>query len=652
MGVAFAVPCAFAGDSAPDWLRALAREKLPDYPDNPIAVQLVDEVQTTVSGSGEIETRHRIAYKLLRPESRDEYGLAAVPFDNQTKITSFSAWTIAADGHEYALKDKDALETSLTTYEVFSDVKAKFLKYSAADPGNVVGYEFVQKQRPFVFEDDWEFQDKIPLRHGRLILQVPAGWEYTARWFNYPDQKPQVSGNQYTWEVTDVPAVDVEPEMPSRVAVAGWVGLKYFPTDPAMRARTTGTWNDLGLWYAGLTQPTRNASPEIKQKVAELTSNLSDPIAKIRALAEFAQQKIRYAAIEFGIGGYQPHLASDIFTHQYGDCKDKATLLITMLHEAGIEAYYVVVFDERGIVRPDYPSMHFNHAITAIKLPDSIDSSALYAVVNHPKLGRILFFDPTNEYVPLGYLPTYLQANYGLVVGPDGGTILQMPLLPPSTNRLLRTGKFTLTPTGDLWGDVQEVEWGGPAASRREDFLTAQPSKRAEILENFLGSFLTNYTLTGASVGNLDKYGESLVVSYKFASPGYATNAGGMLFLRPRIVGDKYTNYLTLFANGKPRKYPVEFDEATRQDDVFDIALPAGYVVEGLPQPVQAQCDYATYKSETEFADGILHYKRTFEIKDVIVPTDKLPVIRDFLQKVAADQQSAAVLRRVASATN
>ena len=418
-----AAPHAGAADSAPDWLRTLAHEKLPDYPDNPIAVQLIDEYQTTVLDSGEIDTRHRIAYKLLRPEARNEYGGAAVPFDNETKVISFNAWTITADGHEYALKDKDSLETSLTTYEVFSDIKAKFLKYSGADPGNVVGYEYVQKQRPFVFEDDWGFQDKIPLRHGRLILKLPAGWEYTARWFNCAEQQPQISGNQYTWEVNDVPAVDVEPEMPSPFAVAGWVGLKYFPRDPAMRARTTGSWNDLGLWYAGLTQSTRNPSPEIKQKVTELTSGISDPVAKMRALTDFAQRKIRYAAIEFGIGGYQPHLASDIFAHQYGDCKDKATLLITMLHEVGIEAYYVVVFDERGIVRPDYPSMHFNHVITAIKLPDGVDNASLYAVVNDPKLGRLLFFDPTNEYVPLGYLPWYLQDNHGLVVTSQGGSL-------------------------------------------------------------------------------------------------------------------------------------------------------------------------------------------------------------------------------------
>jgi hypothetical protein len=69
-------------------------------------------------------------------------------------------------------------------------------------------------------------------------------------------------------------------------------------------------------------------------------------------------------------------------------------------------------------------------------------------------------------------------------------------------------------------------------------------------------------------------------------------------------------------------------------------------VVDGLPAPVQADCEYATYRSEIKVTEDVLHYQRTFEIKGVMVPTEKLPEIWRFLQQVAADQQSAAALRR------
>jgi len=298
------------------------------------------------------------------------------------------------------------------------------------------------------------------------------------------------------------------------------------------------------------------------------------------------------------------------------------------------------------VIHPDYPSIYMNHMILAIRLPDSIPDATLYAVVHDPKLGRLLIFDPTNEHVPLGYLPWYLQDSYGLLMAPDGGHLLSLPLLPPATNRLLRTAKFDLSATGDLSGEIREMEWGGPAAQQREEFLGVQPAKRVEIFDHFLANFLNNFSLTGATLGNLEQYDQNLMVDYKFVSAGYATSAGDLLFVRPRVVGDKNTGTLRLFAEHKPRKYPIQFEEATRQDDVFDITLPIGYVVDGLPKPVQVNCDYASYKSETKVADGVLHYKRTFEITDVMVPTEKLPAVRDFLQQVVADQQSSVVLRR------
>jgi transglutaminase-like putative cysteine protease len=641
------VPPARAADSAPDWLRAAAQQKLPDYDEDTVAVILLDETQTTVHDNGEIDTLHRGAIRLLRPEARREYGGIEVPFDKERKIAYLKAWTIESTGHEIAVGEKDAIEHGYLSDLEYEDVRVKALQFPEANPGNVVGYEYVQRGRPYVFEDNWWFQDPSPVVTARFELQLPAGWEVTTNWFNYPEQRAQTPApNQYQWEVKNLPGVEVEPDMPPWKAVAGWAGVKYFPRDPAMRAKSSGSWQDVGLWYDGLTQSSRASSPGIQEKVAELTSGISDPLQKMRALTVYMQKSIRYMAVEIGIGGWQPHPATEVFAHQYGDCKDKATLLSAMLHEIGIESYYLAVDDRRGVIHPDYPSIYMDHMILAIRLPDGFPEADLYAVVNDPKLGRLLIFDPTNEHVPLGYLPWYLQDNYGLAMAPDGGHLISLPLLPPATNRLLRTAKFDLSPTGDLSGKVQELEWGGPAARERAEFLEAQPSKRVEIFDRFLANFLNDFKLTSASLGNLDEYDRNFALDYTFVSPGYASAAGNLLFVRPRVVGDESTGMLHLFTEQKPRKYPIEFEEATRQDDLFDITLPAGYVVDGLPEPVQADCPYASYHSEVKVSDGVLHYKRTFEIKDVMVPTEKLPEIRSFLQQVAADQQSAAVLRR------
>ena len=132
-----------AADSAPDWLRTTAQEKLPAYVDEPIAVVLLDEFQIAVQDNGEIEVRHRVAYKLLRPEARNRYGYAAVNFDNQTKVSSLKAWTITSDGHEFALSDKDVMETALSGDAFFSDDRTKVLRFPEANAGSIVGYEYV-----------------------------------------------------------------------------------------------------------------------------------------------------------------------------------------------------------------------------------------------------------------------------------------------------------------------------------------------------------------------------------------------------------------------------------------------------------------------------------------------------------------------------
>jgi transglutaminase-like putative cysteine protease len=630
-------------DSAPDWLRVAAHETLPENPKDAVAVILLDDQQTTVKDNGEIETRYRRAYKILRPEAREDYSGITVEFDSQSKISFFKAWTITADGRELELKEKDALEASATSYEVFSDIRLKYIKFSAADPGNIVGYEYVQKRRPFMFEDNWSFQTTIPTRRARFSLQLPLGWEFTNYWANFPKKEPQTpTNNLYTWEIENIPAVEIEPDMPPFLAVEGRMDIKYFPRDPNLRAKSSGTWNDIGVWYASLTNTSRVPSPELQQKVTLLTAGTSDPLEKMQALAAYVQQQIRYVAIEIGIGGLQPHPAAEVFKHQYGDCKDKATLMSTMLKQIGIDSYYVMIDTDRGIVNPEFPSLRGNHVILAIRLPDGVSSEKLYGTFKDPELGRLLFFDPTNPYVPLGYLPSYLQQSYGLLITPNSGKLILLPLLAPSTNRLLRMATLSLSSAGTLGGEVQELRWGGPAVQTREQFLASSPAERNKVVERFLGTFLNNFTLTGATVGNLEKYDDTLTLDYHFTVEGYAKSAGNLLIVRPRVVGEKGSSILA----GKSRKYPIEFDGTTLQSDVFDITLPAGYVVDELPQPVEAHCAYASYKSDVQVKDNVLHYKRTYEIKGVVVPTDQLPEVRDFFHQVAAAEKSSAVFRR------
>jgi hypothetical protein len=316
----------------------------------------------------------------------------------------------------------------------------------------------------------------------------------------------------------------------------------------------------------------------------------------------------------------------------------------TMLREIGIDAYHVVINAERGSIAQDSPAHNaFNHIILAIKLPDGVQDPSLIAVIEHPKLGRILFFDPTNDLTPFGQIGGYLQDNYGLLVTPEGGELVRLPQQPASTNGVLRVANLTLDLQGNLAGDVKEWRSGDRARSERATLRnTAKTTDKLKPIETVLAGSLTNFQLTKANLLNADLTDQALGLDYAFQSSNYAKSAGNMLLVRPRVLGVKASGILE---TREPRKFPIEFEGPERDTDTFNIALPKGYVVDELPPPMDVDYSFASYHSKTELAGNTLHYTRTMEIKELDVPLTKMSDLKKFYRMVATDEHNTAVLK-------
>jgi len=640
-----AVRPAVAGD-APAWMHALVSAPLPAHDEKTDAVQLYSEKIVTVQSADKIKTTVREAYKILRPGGR-EFGTLVVSFNSHTKITGMRGWCIPAQGKDYEVKDKEAMEISLPKIdgsELVSDVKVKVLRIPAAEPGNIIGYEYEEEGQPFVLQDIWSFQEASPVREAQYTLQLPAGWEYKATWINYPETKPSQVGNQAHWVVSDIKPIRPETEMPPLHGVSGLLVVSFFPPGGGAN-KGFQNWKEMGNWEAGLEQGRRDASPEIKQKVVSLTGSAATPLGKMQALAKFVQGDIRYVAIELGIGGWQPHPAPEIFTHRYGDCKDKATLLSSMLHEIGVESFYISINTVRGGAAPDRPPMigWFNHEILAVQLPESVKDNSLVATVEHPKLGRLLIFDPTDEYTPFGQLRGELQANHGLLVTPDGGELLKLPQLPVTRSGVQRTAKLKLSPNGTLSGDFVETRHGDSGLWQRMTLKSVtKEADKIKPIETMLSHSLSTFQITKASVLNLNLTDQPFGYQYSLVAENYAKNAGNLLLVRPRVLGTKSSD---LLETKEPRKYPVEFDGPSRDTDTFEIALPAGYEVDDLPPPVDADYGFASYHSKTEVNGNMLKYTRSFEVKELSVPLNKVEELKKLYRIIAGDERNTAVLK-------
>lgn len=631
---------------APQWLHALVNAPLPPHDERADAVLLYAEDILNVQSDGKIKSIERRAYKILRPDGR-EHGMVRASFDSETRITGLHGWCIPAQGKDYEVKDKDVLETALfgvLNGELATDERSKLMTIPAADPGNIIGYEIEQERRPYILQDLWDFQQQDPVRQAIYTLQLPPGWEYKASFLNYPEVKPSSeSGNQLQWVVNNVAGIRPEDDMPPWTAVAGVMIVSFFPPGGGP-TKGFGDWNDMALWQAGLDRGRRDSSPGIKQKVAELTASETNVTQKMATLAKFVQNDIRYVGIQLGIGGWQPHPAADIFSHRFGDCKDKVTLLSTMLKEIGVDSYYVAVNTERGAVNEQTPATRwFDHMILAIKLPEGADLTDLQAVYVDKTIGKLLIFDPTDDLIPFGYLPGQLQANYGLLVTDAGGELIKLPKLGAALNGIRRSANFTLTADGTLTGDVKELRLGDRAAGQRYALRTVSTNQdRIKPIENLLSGSLSNYRITHAAVDNLNETGQPFGYEYSVVVEKYAKTAGNLLLVRPRVLGTKSS---ALLETKDPRKFPVEFDGPLMDSDDFEIKLPAGYVVDDLPPAVDVDYEFASYHSKTVADGNTLKYTRWIEVKQLTVPVEQTENLRKFYRIIASDERNTAVIR-------
>jgi transglutaminase-like putative cysteine protease len=133
-----------------------------------------------------------------------------------------------------------------------------------------------------------------------------------------------------------------------------------------IRLTTFQTWDQVGHWFAALEAPQRVPTPEVRRKAMELIAGRATDVDKLEALYTFVATNIRYVSLSLGLGRYQPRAASVVLQEQYGDCKDKHTLLASLIDAAGLNASAVLI-GVTAKLDPEVPSpSQFDHVITLV----------------------------------------------------------------------------------------------------------------------------------------------------------------------------------------------------------------------------------------------------------------------------------------------
>ena len=630
-------------DSVPGWVRTAAQQKLPQYSPDTNAVVLLEDTTYTVAPDGSATEHFRSVVKILRPQGRDE-GRITLPFDKDTKILYMHVWSIGPDGHEYAVKDNDQVEFGYPGQgNFFMDLRVRGAEAPGRDPGGVVAYEYEQRTHPYLTEKTWFFQSELPRLNQSFTLELPPGFTHGSVWAHSKEVSAiDLEHQRWRWELKDVPPINLDQVelRPSEFSLDGRMTVHY--AGPTLPAPTEGTWKSIGEWYQTLSKDRLVATPEIAAKAKELAGDKTDFYDKTEAIAEFVQKQVRYFVIEMGIGGYQPHYAADIFRNRYGDCKDKATLLVSMLSTLGVHGALVMVDHRRGVVDPDAPSIVGDHMIAAIEIPEGYNSTKLRSVVTAKSGHRYLIFDPTWEKTAFGQLEHNLQGGYGVLLEGSDSQIIQFPVLSPDLNTIRRTATFQLQSDGSLKGTVTEKRFGDLSEDRRSLYTMGDAKEQTKFLDLLLSQDFSTFTVSDFKVQNAEALNKDLTTTYSLTAERFGKPMGPLLMVRPRVLGSD-----ELYADRKERhNIPINLSETMQEQDDYTIELPSGYTVDEIPDPIKLDLGFASYESSSAVKDHTLHYTRTYTVREVTVPADKYLDVQHLSGVIAADEQSKAVLKK------
>jgi hypothetical protein len=632
-------------DDTPVWVQQAAAVKVPAYDKDVEAVVLIDESQTSINSDGRETEVFNHAVRILRREGR-EYAVGQVGYvPDSGKVKEFRAWLIKPNGEVKRFGKDDSVDIQANLNDVYNEYRFKRISAKDdADVGAVFAYSYTLEDRSIFSQADWAFQNSMPVITSRYNLTLPEGWRAEAVTFNHAGVEPRINGSSYSWELSNLPAIPDEPLSPSLTHLVPRLAVSYFPpaNSQQLSIKTFSKWGDVAAWMSELEDPQVIIDDALTRKAKDLTASAKTEYEKIRAIANYVQN-IQYISIQTGLGrggGYRPHSSAEVLAKSYGDCKDKANLMRAMLKVVGIDAIPVSIYSgDPNYVRASWPSpQQFNHCIIAVKVSDQTQGST---IIQHPALGRLLIFDPTDEETPIGDLPFHLQGSLALLDSKSETDLVRMPVTPPEMNQLERITTLQLTPDGGLSGQIKEQANGQTAAVLRSEFRGMSKPDYTVTIEAWLTKGITSARLKKIEpTENTGDGGFSLNLEFTANTYGQLMQ-NRLLVFKPVVVARREALALT----ASTRKHPVVL-HANAYSETVRVQLPAGFVVDELPDAVKLQTAFGSYVTSYEVKNNELVFKRQLSQQATTISAADYETVRKFFESIRAAENAPVVLAR------
>ena len=565
-----------------------------DYPDSSAVVLWETEVMNVNEDSSYIYSTRRIV-KIFN-DMGHKFGKVSIPYTRgNDDITIHHARTLTPDGRVVDLDQRSIVKNipppSAVEAGLFVDARLMHFSMPEMSDDCIIDYAYSSNNRGHLMQGEfWHqvyFQTSAPVLQYRFTIHAPR-----KKTVYYQINSPQAIGSEptitenrytrtYTFEIRDVPPLREEAFMPAVEDLAYSVNIT-----------SLDSWDKLMEWYGTLIREQDYVTPEIEQKTKALLRGAWSRKEKIKRLYEYVATNIDYVGIELGIWAIKPHSAPEIFKEGYGDCKDKTTLLSTMLSAVGIQSYPVLISaGESSRVVREIPSLsYFNHMILAVEENDN---------------GGLIWLDATAETCAFGDLPASDQDRWALIVNPDflmkertgrnQGLTSNSEKIGGMREQLYR---FAKSPTIEAAANLKDVE----TRIQVEDDLSVQVTQTLTVTGAFntklrsqlkyinpdeQSKFLYEYMelddrakLEKVSTSKLDSMEDELKIVLTWRCEDYLFAIGQQYVLELPLVKHPYAALLS----EDDRMHPVVLGKAITFEDEVIVNLSSLFSVDSVPE--------------------------------------------------------------------
>jgi tetratricopeptide (TPR) repeat protein len=586
-----------------------------------ILEQLADKVAFQSDGTSTREEHTRV--RVQSDAGVQQYGVLRIPYQASVEHVEVRDVRVTNPNGSVVVTPLDSIQDITSEIyrdaPMYSDLREKHIAVKGLEPGDTLEYSVRwQLEKPLAAGQFWfgyQFIKSAIVLDEQLEISVPHEREVKLKsQAVQPATREEAGRRIYTWKTSNLEVESVEKQ----TEVKGYDAVRGLLPPPDVLISSFSSWEEVGRWYEGLQQEKIQPSPEVKAKAEELTKGLTDDDAKVRAIYNYVSLRYRYVAISFGIGRYQPHAAGEILGNQYGDCKDKHTLLAALLSAVGIRAYPALI-NSRMTVDTGVPSPgQFDHVISVVT-----KGSALW------------WMDTTPEVTAIGHLVFPLRGKPALVITPDKVAFQTTPADAPFANKFNSTLTAKLDLEGTLQAHVQITERGDDELYDRYAFRRVPESQWKDWVRQTSYAGRLGATISDVQASPPEKTEEPFTETHEYT-------------LKDFSEGDKRRFTLpiplaipTVKDEDLMRTTPLWLGNAGDVQYESRIELPKGWSATP-PASMDLKESFAEFHETSEVHEGVLITKRHLLFKTNAVTPDQLKSYKTF-EKAMSDHYNTYI---------